>query len=170
MSSLCADDSLNSICSSGSSNSNKSSSSSSNNTSSSSSDCPQRRSSSDYHYKIAGIPYTDIFRVVSQAVITIIEDNQHLYNKVPYHTSIFTGLDWVNELINGHPECIHTELGVHLHVFNALIATLQKMGYSDLKYVMLKEQLAIFLYGSVTSLTIWHIGEWFQRSNDTISK
>ena len=27
-----------------------------------------------------------------------------LYNKIPYHTSALLGLDWVLELINGHPE------------------------------------------------------------------
>ena len=31
-----------------------------------------------------------------------------LYNKIPYHTSALSGLDWVLELINGHPEWIQT--------------------------------------------------------------
>ena len=29
-----------------------------------------------------------------------------LYDKIPYHTSALLGLDWVLELINGHPEWI----------------------------------------------------------------
>jgi hypothetical protein len=40
-----------------------------------------------------------------------------LYDKMPYHTSALTGIDWVYE---GHPECIHNELGVHKHVFHKL--------------------------------------------------
>ncbi|KAJ3771242.1 hypothetical protein FB446DRAFT_601414, partial [Lentinula raphanica] len=33
------------------------------------------------------------------------------YWNQPYHTSILSGQQWVNELITGHPERIHTELG-----------------------------------------------------------
>ncbi|KAJ3964769.1 hypothetical protein EV361DRAFT_811683, partial [Lentinula raphanica] len=53
------------------------------------------------------------------------------YWNQPYHTSILTGQEWVNELIRGHPERIHTELGVHLHVFAQLIVHLRQMGYRD---------------------------------------
>ncbi|KIO00965.1 hypothetical protein M404DRAFT_151610, partial [Pisolithus tinctorius Marx 270] len=38
------------------------------------------------------------------------------------------------------------------------------------KHITLEEQLAIFLYTSVTSLSIRHVGECFQRSNSTILK
>jgi hypothetical protein len=44
------------------------------------------------------------------------------------------------------------------------------MGHGDTRYVMLEEQLAIFLYTSVTGLSIRHVGERFQRANGTISK
>ena len=47
-----------------------------------------------------------------------------LYTREAYHTSALTGEAWVMELLSGHPECIRTELGVHLHVFVALIAEL----------------------------------------------
>ena len=36
----------------------------------------------------------------------------------PYHTSALSGQGWVLELINGHLECMHTELGVRVHVFH----------------------------------------------------
>ena len=88
----------------------------------------------------------------------------------PYHTSILTGESWVLELIAGHPECIHCELGMHQHVFAELISELCEMGHTNSKYVSLEEQLAIFLYACVTGLTIRHLGERFQRSNETISK
>jgi hypothetical protein len=63
---------------------------------------------------------------------------------------------------------IRCELGIHRHVFAELIAELREMGHSNSKYVSLEEQLAIFLYACVTGLTIQHIGEQFQRSNETI--
>ena len=59
----------------------------------------------------------------------------HYYMKEPYHTSILFGRAWLQELLHGHPERICTKLGVH------------------------KEQLAIFLYTSVTGLSIHHVGE-----------
>ena len=90
--------------------------------------------------------------------------------KEPYHTSILSGYAWVQELLNGHPERIRTELGVHKEVFYALLEELQLMGHGDTKYVTLEEQLAIFLYMCVTGLTIRHVGERFQRANGTISK
>jgi hypothetical protein len=80
------------------------------------------------------------------------------------------GHDWVQELLNGHPERIRSELGVHKQVFVALIAELHAMGQKDSKFVTLEEQLAIFLHGSVTGLSVTHLGERFQRSKETISK
>ena len=43
----------------------------------------------------------------------------HYHMKEPYHISIFSGYAWVQELLNGHPEHICTELGVHKEVFHA---------------------------------------------------
>ena len=66
-----------------------------------------------------------------------------LYNKVPYHTSALSGTDWVQELLNGHPEHIPNELGVHKHVFCTLVEELQLAGHRPSKHVYLEEQLAI---------------------------
>ena len=93
-----------------------------------------------------------------------------LFNKTPYHTSILTGEGWVLELLNGHPKRIHTELGVHRHVFRHLVSALQDAGIKRSKHVSLEEKLAIFLYASVMGLSVRHLGEQFQCSNDTISK
>jgi hypothetical protein len=93
-----------------------------------------------------------------------------LYDKTPYHTSALSGEAWVLELINGHPERICCELGVHKHIFEALIAYLENIGHTHSRYVTLEEQLAIFLYKCVTRLSIRHVGEQFQHSNDTISQ
>jgi transposase len=51
-----------------------------------------------------------------------------------------------------------------------LIQELQQLGHDRSKYLSLEEQLAIFLYISVTGLTIRHVGERFQRSNETVSQ
>jgi hypothetical protein len=97
---------------------------------------------------------------------------QALYpnDPIPYHTSILTGKGWVSELMSGHPERIRNELGVHLHVFEALLSELRRIGHRNSRFVTLEEQLAIFLYCCVTGLTIRHLGERFQRSNETISR
>ena len=68
------------------------------------------------------------------------------FDRIPYHTSALTGAGWVAELMEGHPECIHCELGVHVHVFKLLVAYLHIIGTKHPRSVMLEEQLAIFLY------------------------
>jgi hypothetical protein len=78
------------------------------------------------------------------------------YNKQPYHTSALSGIGWVNELLTGHPDRIQCELGVCRHVFYVLLNLLRNSGCKASKYVLLKEQLAIFLYASVTGLSVHH--------------
>ncbi len=94
-----------------------------------------------------------------------------LYWKQPYHTSKLTGAEWVKELINGHHDRIWTELGMWVHVFLAFVHELRVVcGLEDGKYMKLDEQAAIFLYMCVTGLSVRHVGERFQRSNDSVSK
>jgi hypothetical protein len=94
-----------------------------------------------------------------------------IYWKQEYHTSALTGEAWVQELIHGHPDRIKNELGMRLHVFMALLAELSlTCGLTASRHVSLEEQLAIFLYTCVTGLSLRHVGERFQRSNETISK
>jgi len=100
----------------------------------------------------------------------ILDNDQSTRTREPYHTSVLTGEGWVMELLEGHPKRIRSELGVSRDVFLELIMELRELGHGDSRYVSLEEQLAIFLYMSVTGLTIRHVGERFQRSNETISK
>jgi len=93
-----------------------------------------------------------------------------LYDKTPYHTSALTGADWVRELLNGHPERIRNELGMHKHVFLDLVAALEQYGATSSKHVYIEEQLAIFLYTCVTGLSLRHVSERFQRANETTSR
>jgi hypothetical protein len=92
------------------------------------------------------------------------------YWKQDYHTSQLSGADWVDELIAGHPDRIWTELGVRLHVFLILVHELRLLGLKDGREVGVNEQVAIFLYMCVTGLSVRHVGERFQRANETISK
>ncbi|KAF7309310.1 Nuclease harbi1-like [Mycena indigotica] len=89
---------------------------------------------------------------------------------VPYHTSALSGQAWVDELYHSqHPDRILCELGVRRHIFNILISELRWMGYTESRHISLEEKLAIFLYTCVTGLSIRHVGERFQHSNETIS-
>lgn len=110
---------------------------------------------------------TQLITVIMPMLIDML---QPYYQKQPYHTSILSGYGWVTELLNGHPERIRTELGMHKHVFLELVDELRSMGYSGARDVTLEEKLAIFLYACVTGLSVRHIGERFQRANGTITK
>lgn len=91
------------------------------------------------------------------------------YIKIPYHTSILIGEMWIQELLNGHPNQIKTELGMRCDVFIHFVQTLVLSGLKLGCSVSNEEQAAIFLYACVTGLSIHHLGEHFQRSNGTIS-
>ena len=104
------------------------------------------------------------------AALAAIDYSQTYYNKIPYHDSALSGAAWVCELLTGHPKHIHKELGVHKHVFWALIVALQDAGHTQSKFVTLEEQLAIFLYTCVTGLSLIHVCEHFQRAPETASK
>jgi hypothetical protein len=93
-----------------------------------------------------------------------------LFDKTPYHTSALSGADWVRELLDGHPERIRNELGVHKHVFEGIITALQQAGLHSSKHVYLEEQLAIFLYTCVTGLSLNHVSERFQHAGETTSR
>jgi len=122
----------------------------------------QRRALQRLHHYIA-LPFAIILNGTSSLLLSLTE-------REPYHTSILTGEGWVLELLAGHPKRIRCELGVHRHVFLELIQELRQLGHDRSKYVSLEEQLAIFLYISVTGMTVRHAGERFQRSNETISR
>ena len=91
------------------------------------------------------------------------------YNKVAYHTSVLTGEMWVLELLNGHPEHIWNELGIHKHVFQNIIKDLRLFGHQYLKVIMLEEQLPICLYTCITGLSIQHVSEQFQHATEMTS-
>ena len=77
----------------------------------------------------------------------------------------------VGKRTSWRPSRVHSLwFGVSRKVFLELVSVLCHFGFGSSRYVDIKEQLAIFLYMSVTGLTIWHTSEQFQRSNNTILK
>src|ERR1700690_1829716 len=60
-----------------------------------------------------------------------------------YHASQLSGEGWVQELMNGHPDRIKTELGMRCHVFKNLAAVLATCGLKASKHLSCEEQLAI---------------------------
>ncbi len=94
--------------------------------------------------------------------LTVLDYAQTYYNKCPYHDSALTGATWVLELLKGHPKHICKELRVQKHVFRTLIIALEDAGHTPSKFVMLEEQLAIFLYTCVMGISLGHVCECFQ--------
>ena len=79
--------------------------------------------------------FTFIIRIIVLNVAAIIWSR---YLKQPWHTSMLTGQMWVIKFLAGHPECIHTELGVHKHVFYVIIDELHELGNTDSSLSLLK--------------------------------
>ena len=89
---------------------------------------------------------------------------------IPHHTSILTGKVWVLELMNGHPDRMKINFGVSIGIFSALVQVLEHNGITESwNSISVEEQLGIFLYICVTSLSSCLVGEQFQRSMDTIT-
>lgn len=97
--------------------------------------------------------------IINSVVVAILSFAGPLYDKEEYHTSALSGAEWVNELLEGHPNQIRCELGVNKHVFHFLISYLQLIGVNHSRGITLEEQLAIFLYRCVTGLSVRHTGE-----------
>ena len=64
------------------------------------------------------------------AALATLDYSQRYYKKIPYHDSALSGAAWVCELLRGHPKRVCKELGVHKHVFWALIVALQDAGHT----------------------------------------
>ena len=68
--------------------------------------------------------YISLFVSILLTACTGILQMQLANTRQPYHTSILTGKGWVMELLAGHPNRIHCELGVSCEVFVELIEEL----------------------------------------------
>ena len=89
----------------------------------------------------------------------------------PMHTSILTGKGWLDEVLHGHPDRCHRELGMSALQFSLLWAELAANGeLADSRFITSQEQLAIFVYWMVHGSSQRELQERFQRSGDTISR
>ncbi|KIK79116.1 hypothetical protein PAXRUDRAFT_105608, partial [Paxillus rubicundulus Ve08.2h10] len=61
----------------------------------------------------------------------------------PCHTLILSGQGWVMELFVRNPGCNHCEFNMHTEVFSQIITELHGLGHTDLKFLLLEEQLTI---------------------------
>jgi hypothetical protein len=121
--------------------------------------------SEDQRRKIAGLSAAVFVYITVASAAALVAP----YNRTPYHNSAFRGMDWVNELLEGHPDRIKNELGMRKHVFLALCFALQLCSLKATQEISVEEQVAIFLYMSVTGLSVVHVAERFQRAFSTIS-
>ncbi|KAF7324140.1 putative nuclease HARBI1-like protein [Mycena kentingensis (nom. inval.)] len=88
----------------------------------------------------------------------------------PFHTSSLTGALWLDELLCGHPDRIHQQLGMSAMMFLLLAAELVQLGgLENSKWVSAQEKLAIFVYWLVHGSSQRELCERFQRSGSTIS-
>jgi|ERR1700722_10655907 len=84
-------------------------------------------------------------------------------DKTPMHTSILSGQQWMEELLDGHDGRFYNAFGMNKHVFLCLVQVLrQKAGLDNMKHVLLKEQVGIFLYTAVTGASNRKVQERFQ--------
>jgi hypothetical protein len=80
-------------------------------------------------------------------------------------------MDWVRELLMGHPIQFSDALTMPKHVYWKLVKELQfYAGLTHSKYVLLEEQVAMFLHFCKTGGTVWDLQEYFRHSPSTISK
>ena len=90
--------------------------------------------------------------------------------KEAMYDSTHTGEAYIQELLHGHPHRIHDSLGLHQHVYRALVRELKMYsGLCDTKHVSAEEQVTIFLRLARTGLGQREARERFQRSPETVS-
>ncbi|KAJ7019127.1 hypothetical protein C8F04DRAFT_893279, partial [Mycena alexandri] len=66
---------------------------------------------------------------------------------IPRHTSVLTGQDWIDEIINGHPECCLDQLGMYPAAFLLLCWEFEMNGgLGDSRQITKTEQMAIYVY------------------------
>ena len=129
---------------------------------------PIHRAHAELHQRVIAT-VTAIVTVAT--ALAAIEETWNRLNPEPYHTSVLSGHQWVQELLEGHRDRMKNSLGTSAGVFRRLEQELVHLGgLAPRRYIDTTEQLAIFLYQAVTNCSVRQAGERFQRSNETISR
>ncbi|CAK5281870.1 unnamed protein product [Mycena citricolor] len=110
-------------------------------------------------------------QMATLAVIFLTSTAFSLGIPVPMHTSVLSGLAWLDEILAGHPMRCSRALGMSAIQFCLLYGELLSMrAIEDSRYICGQEQLAIMVYWMVHGSSQWELQERFQRSGDTISR
>jgi hypothetical protein len=112
-----------------------------------------------------------IWLALSYARFALLMSSSHYMKPKPYHTSKLSGREWVQELLDSHPQWIKDNLGVWKHVFQRLCVELAiHGGLKPTRHVDIPEHVGMFLWVLVTNLSIIHLTDKMQRSGSTISR
>ena len=130
---------------------------------------PKHNSHSDKHYIELSWKWPNIATVLEPTVIT--------YHITPslfptsMNTLTLTRMEWLKELLTGHPVCFYDAFGMSKHVFWKLVHELVlHAGLAHSRYICIEEQVAMFLCICKTDCTVCNLGKHFQHSPATISK
>ncbi|CAL2230034.1 unnamed protein product [Prunus armeniaca] len=96
---------------------------------------------------------------------------QSYVDRTPCHNSVLSGHEYVQELLNGHPDRIYDSFRMDKHVFQRLCYTLESLNLlQNDRNVSTQEAVAIFLFIVSHSIRMRVAAERFQRSKDTIHR
>ena len=92
-------------------------------------------------------------------------------NKVPMHTNLQTGYEWVQYILNGNKWKCHNFFRLSSHVFRELCNTLRtQYGYDSTKIVFLEESVAMTLVILGSGMCNRMVYDRFQHSGETVSR
>ncbi|ESR42437.1 hypothetical protein CICLE_v10013533mg [Citrus x clementina] len=113
---------------------------------------------------------TDIEEEVLDVVIAIkIYEKQQCVIKRQCYTGQFSEIEFVQELLNGHPDRMDNMFCIDKEVFIQLCYTLEHLQLLDHdRHVCIKEAVAMCLYILSLGAVIRVVSECFQRSVDTV--
>ena len=83
--------------------------------------------------------------------------------KVPLHTNIQTGLEWVQYILTGHEKKCRRNFRMSSYVFRQLCNTLRQYGYYGTRGVCVEESLAMTLM----YLVMLRVTEWYKKDFNT---
>jgi len=128
-------------------------------------DLQKRRRQSSRNILSAALAFT------SATVVTAQYYSKHFHTRRIQHTSQLSGEQWVQELLQNHPQRIKNNMGVSQEGFHYICNFLQrKTMFGATKGISAEEQLAVFLYAVTTNLSMRRLAERFQHSTETIHR
>ena len=95
---------------------------------------------------------------------------RNIMEPTPCHTSILTGMMYVNEVLDGHECRCKREFRMETFVFRAFVKLLRDKELLQDGQMLIEEQVAMFLYTLAKNASNRTVQERFQRSGDTVSR